>query len=80
MANMKTDREILIEIHTACGVKRWDKYIKDDDLKYWPGVSTDDDGRVLKLNLDSWELTGRLIIFLIFRHTTPRKNLCHFNI
>ena len=58
---LSSDRDALIAFYNATGGPNWTnrtKWLTDAPLGEWFGVTTDDDGRVTELNLDTNNLTG----------------------
>ena len=53
----ETDREALAALYNATGREKW---LSDAPLSEWNGVKTDDDGRVIKLDLSYNELSGTI--------------------
>ena len=63
----ETDREALVALYNATDGENWDRsanWLSDAPLGEWEGVTTDDDGRVTRLQLDnnklSWEIPAEL--------------------
>ena len=59
----ETDREALVALYNATDGENWynnDNWRSDAPIGDWHGVTTDANGRVTKLNLDSNHLTGNL--------------------
>ncbi|CAM9483769.1 unnamed protein product [Ectocarpus sp. 12 AP-2014] len=64
------DRAVLVALFRSTGGTRWlqnSKWDKDADLSRWYGVYVNDDGRVVKLNLNSNNLEGILSLLRRFR-------------
>ena len=55
----ETDREALVAFYNATTGSR-SKWLSDAPLSEWDGVKTDDDGRVIKLDLNYNELGGEI--------------------
>ena len=55
----ETDREALVAFYNATTGSR-SKWLSDAPLSEWDGVKTDDDGRVIKLDLNYNELRGEI--------------------
>ena len=55
--SVKTDRQALVALYKATGREKW---LSDAPLSEWPGVSTNDDGRVRSLDLSDIELSGEI--------------------
>ena len=53
----ETDREALAALYNATGREKW---LSDAPLSEWNGVKTDDDGRVIKLDLSYKDLRGEI--------------------
>ena len=59
----ETDRAALVALHNATGGETWrnsTNWLSDAPLREWHGVGTDEQGRVVTLNLGSNGLTGSL--------------------
>ena len=57
----ETDREALAALYNATGGGRsWSKWLSDAPLSEWDGVKTDDDGRVIELDLSYNDLSGEI--------------------
>ena len=59
----ETDREALVAIFEATDGPSWDESGLWDSLRSisdWPGITTDEEGRVVKLNLNNNQLSGEL--------------------
>ena len=61
--SVKTDREALVALYNATDGENWprnEKWLSDAPLGEWEGVSTNDDGRVIRMNLSGNELSGEI--------------------
>ena len=61
--SVETDREALVALYNAKGGENWprnEKWLSDAPLGEWRGVTTNDDGRVIELNLSLNKLSGEL--------------------
>ena len=61
--SVETDREALVALYNATGGENWrnnDNWLSDAPLGEWKGVTTDDNGRVIKLALDKSDLSGEI--------------------
>ena len=63
----ETDREALVALYNATGGPYWDRndnWLSDVPISEWEGVTTDDNGRVIKLYLDLYldenQLSGEI--------------------
>ena len=59
----ETDREALVAIYNATDGENWnrsDNWLSDAPLDEWEGVTTDDEGRVTKLEVKGNQLTGEI--------------------
>ena len=59
----ETDREALVAIYNATDGENWnrsDNWLSDAPLDEWEGVTTDDEGRVAKLEVNGNDLTGEI--------------------
>ncbi len=57
----ETDRAALVALYNATDGPNWRwnfNWLSDEPLSEWPGVTTDDDGRVTELDLGENQLTG----------------------
>ncbi|CAM9828491.1 unnamed protein product [Hapterophycus canaliculatus] len=57
----QTDREALVALYNATGGPSWNRnrnWKTDADLSQWHGIETDDQGRVVRLTLNSNNLQG----------------------
>ncbi len=55
------DRDVLVALYNATGGANWtkkDKWLSNDPLGDWHGVTTDSTGRVIKLLLNDNQLNG----------------------
>ena len=62
-----TDRNILIALYNATGGANWTNnanWLSDRPLGEWHGVTTDDEGRVTELRLESNNLKGKIPLLL----------------
>jgi len=60
-ASPETDREALVALYHATDGPNWlrnDNWLTDAPLDEWDGVTTNDDGRVIGLDLGANELSG----------------------
>ena len=59
----RLDREALVALYNATDGANWtnkDKWLSEDPIGDWQGVTTDTDGRVTGLNLSSNQLSGTI--------------------
>ena len=59
----ETDREALVALYNATNGENWtisDKWLSDAPLGEWHGVTTNDDGRVVELDLSFNDLSGEI--------------------
>ena len=59
----ETDREALVALYNATDGENWDEsenWLSDAPLGEWEGVTTNDDGRVTKLELRANALSGEI--------------------
>ena len=59
----ETDREALVALHKATDGENWgdnDNWLSEEPLGQWSGVETDENGRVVELNLGSRQLSGEI--------------------
>ena len=59
----ETDREALVALYNATNGENWtisDKWLSDAPLGEWHGVTTNDDGRVVELDLSFNALSGEI--------------------
>ena len=59
----ETDREALVAIYNATDGENWnrsDNWLSDAPLDEWEGVTTDDEGRVTKLEVNGNDLSGEI--------------------
>ena len=59
----ETDREALVAFYNATGGPNWgskSNWLSDSTLDSWSGVSTDRNGRVIRLRLDGKQLSGEI--------------------
>ncbi len=57
------DRSILVELYHATEGGNWQNntnWLSDEPIGEWHGVTTDDEGRVIRLNLDKHQLSGEI--------------------
>ncbi len=58
--SVETDREALVALYNAIYVWNWKNLLSDAPLSEWSGVKTDDDGRVIGLDLSHHDLFGEI--------------------
>ena len=61
--SVKGDREALVAIYNATDGENWnrsDNWLSDAPLDEWEGVTTDDEGRVTKLEVNGNDLSGEI--------------------
>ena len=61
--SVATDREALVALYNATGGPRWTNrggWLSGEPLDEWYGVTTNDDGRVVRIDLGRNELNGQL--------------------
>ena len=59
----ETDREALVALYNATDGQNWnrsDNWLSDLPLGEWRGVTTNDDGRVIRMNLRGYGLSGEI--------------------
>ncbi len=59
----ETDREALVALYNATGGPKWlsnDNWLSDAPTSDWHGVTTDDSGHVIELDLDGNRLRGEI--------------------
>ena len=59
----KTEREALVALYNATDGENWDvsdNWLSDAPLVEWHGFTIEDDGRVMRLNLNNNELSGEI--------------------
>ena len=59
----ETDREALVALYNATGGPNWNdnyNWLSDVPISEWPGVTTDDNGRVTELFLIENQLSGEI--------------------
>ena len=60
----ETDREALVALYNATGGPDWkrnDNWSSDAPISEWIGVTTDNNGRVTRLNLSENQLSGEIL-------------------
>ena len=63
MTSPETDRAALVALYNATGGPNWNdnnNWLSDVPISEWHGVTTDDNGRVIELNLWSNQLSGEI--------------------
>ena len=58
--SVETDREALVALYNATDGRGLATWLSDAPLSEWDGVKTDDDGRVIKLDLNYKDLSGEI--------------------
>ena len=61
--SVETDREALVALYNATNGENWtlnEKWLSDAPLGEWEGVTTDDDGRVTRLQFRNNKLSGEI--------------------
>ena len=59
----ETDREVLVAFYNATGGRNWTRnnnWLSDAPISEWEGVTTDDNGRAIKLDLRGNQLRGEI--------------------
>ena len=60
----ETDREALIALYNTTGGPQWgminNNWLSDVPIRHWTGVTTDDNGRITKLVLSNYWLSGEI--------------------
>ena len=58
--SVETDQEALVALNNALDGWNWKNWLSDAPLSEWSGVKTDDDGRVIGLDLSHRDLFGEI--------------------